>query len=295
MNKVLSDIFSLFSFRHLDAIPSNLNFRTYEHFFHLIENLIICDKIVAISGGIERYDLDEFCKAFDGVFEYIEEPVLNSHLYPSKQNYIKQDEDKYNLDIEKRSLLYLKVAREYSLYFAPHPIRHNFIIKFAYELKGNFIAKELINYFDRQIVSEWNGKFFRIDIEIPPIVEHVIYFAKRNRCLISESVNIIRNSKNALLFRKYCSELDNELRECSPRKKIQLCQALFKDLDKLCENWQQDLDNEVKYTRRHIKLSKLPFLGKLFEFFGINELEVKDPMLFLNRPYFLFINDIYRQ
>ena len=192
-----------------------------------------------------------------------------------------------------RAFLYLKASNELGLYYAPHPTRDKYISQTVYN-NIESSDKKIIEYFDNRICTSEFGNFANIDLRIPPILEHVISFAKKNKKNLSDSILEIRNSKNAIAFRNYCSSLDKELLRHSPRKKIHIYQSLFKDIDQLSAKWKDDLREGVAYKQRRINMTKIFGLGRIFDILGIKEISIKDPIILKEKKHLLFINDLYR-
>lgn len=291
MINVLTDIFSILCFsRIFDEKPKDYSINGYDIVFHLVENLILCDRIVLERNGIRCYELSPFCEFFRDAIAYVEYP----YLYPIDQDSFDLPVYKDRNNIEKRAILYLKLAQQNDLYFSPHPIRHKFLRDIVYE-RSKTMASEIVTYFDQKICQSESGQFANINVKIPPVVEHCLYFAKNNNLSIPHSIMEIRNSKNARKFREFCSNIDSELRELNPRKKVSVYQKIFKDVDRLCVSWKEDLKEKVNYQQRNIALSKIPLFGKVFEILDIKNVVVKDPIIHQSKPHFLFINDLYRK
>lgn len=193
-------------------------------------------------------------------------------------------------ELISRTFGYIELANNHEIYFSPHPLRN--ILSQTTSSINNIEANKIIAYCDNLFVESEVGKYTNIDIHVPPVVEHVISFSRKNKISIPESITAIRNTKNATSFRKYCAILENEIKNLTPRKKISHYQSLLKDIHLNVESWVNDINENVRYRKRKIKLSKLPIIGKLLESAGMHEPEVKDPILKTSTS--LFINDIYR-
>lgn len=290
MPVVISDIYTVYAFQELFRhMPDNFDATAFKQVHHLVENLIICEQIKVDKNGIEYYGLDKLCNQFEDVFDFFESQLL----YPSYSYSLQQWQLPEGGDIAKRGEHYIKIAEKLNCYFSPHPTRYEVIGKNVRSIL-NCSAKEIINSFDNQILSSDSGNIANIDITVPPLVEHVFYFARKNGLPIITAINEIRRSKNAIKFREYCNSLDLELRELTPRKKATIYNKLFKDINRVCLEWAEDLDNGVKYRKRNINLVKIPLFGKLFEVAGIKEIAVNDPILFNTDTHLFFLNDLYR-
>ena len=55
------------------------------------------------------------------------------------------------------------------------------------------------------------------------------------------------------------------------------------------------MNEEVKFRKRKINLSKIPIIGDLFQAFGVKKIEIKDPILFPSKPHLIFLNDLYQK
>ncbi len=259
----------------------------YSDCFPLIENLVLCDKVVLESNGVEHHGLQNVCSQFSDAITYVED----RNLYEKNIN---ENTQLVGDDIIKRGLVYANLAREHDIYYSPHPIRDQVLSQEITKYIER-TAASVIEEFDQRFNETQSGIISNINIKIPPIVEHVLYFSKAQNISISESINEIRNSKNAMMFREHFNALDFELRNLSPRKKIAVYQPIFREIDKLCSAWEADMDAEVKYRKREIKLAKIPIVGKVLDSIGIGNISINDPILFSSSPHLLFINDLYQK
>lgn len=288
MSNVLTDLYSMFVFsciyeRKVKQNDISIN----SDCFPLIENLVLCDKIVLESNGVKHHGLQNVCSQFPDAITYIED----INLYEKNTN---EETQFVGNDFNKRGLVYANLARKHGIYYSPHPIRD----KVLSEEITKYIertATSVIQEFDQRFSETQSGEISNVNVKIPPIVEHVLYFSKAQNISISESINEIRNSKNARMFREHFNALDFELRNLSPRKKIAVYQPIFSEIDKLCSIWEADMDAEVKYRKREIKLAKIPIAGKVLESIGIGNILINDPILFSSSPHLLFINDLYQK
>ena len=169
-----------------------------------------------------------------------------------------------HMNIFRRGSLYADLAKENGCYYAPHPTREAITLE-NISLYLERTSKLVLDKFEQKLRETSAGMASNLNIKIPPVVEHVLSFSKKNELSISKSIIAIRESKNAKTFRDYFNKLDFELRDLSPRKKIPVFQPLFRDVDRICNAWVEDIDNGVKYRKRKIILSKLPVIGKLFK------------------------------
>jgi len=286
MAKVLTDIYSVFSFERICYSKFDEEMlRDYAQHFSLIENLILCEKVIVEKNGVQHFSLEPICESISDAFGYITDERL--YKEPFNGNYQTTSENTYN-----RGLLYADVARDNEIYFSPHPYREDFLSN-TISKYINATASMVINHVDQKISESSSAQIANININIPPVVEHVLYFSKSKSISITDSISEIRNSKNARLFRSYINKLDEELKDLSPRKRIAVLQPLFSDIDKLKDLWAKDMNEEVKFRKRTINLSKIPIIGGFLESLGSGKIEVKDPILAAQKPYLLFINELY--
>lgn len=290
MSKILTDLFTISSFREILFCVDQEKLRL-EHFkevFHFIENLILSDKIYVDRKGIEKYGFEIVCEKFDEVISCLD----SSGLYPDKSHtpsYNSWDRDKL---LTERGIAYLEFARSNDMIFSPHPYR-NKLINYKINQEIESVSKIIFSHIESSISESKSWQCAKINIQIPPIVEHVISFSRKNNLTLDDGINIIRNNKKAVLFRKYCTNIHNELKESNPRKRIAIYQSLFRDIDKLSNKWSDDLHENIKYKRRTLNLVKLFSIGKILETFGMEEFSIKDPILKIENPYLVFVHDIY--
>jgi len=289
MSKVLTDLYSLFDFDLVaDTYFDGEVSEELTNCYPFIENLLLCDKIMVDRNGVELFQLEGLCKNMDDVFSYIED----ERLYSKDRAEYSQGYSVEPQSPHERAYTYMVTAKDKGVYFAPHPNREKIL---ATEISNHVrrTAKAVIDYVDGKVMQTEEGGIVNIDIQVPPLVEHVLHFSRTKKITITESVNELRNSKNARSFRSYFDTLDEELAGLSPRKKLASLQPLFEDIKRLSDAWAIDLHNEVKYRKRRINLTKLPLVGIVFAALGTPSLEVNDPVLSEPKDYRLFLNEIY--
>lgn len=284
MARILVDAFSIFDFANrCPTIAVDYNFTRYSDFWHLIENLILSEKVFILEESLKLIDSDFFLKDFNESIQIIPNTDITQY---------KLEEYKSNIGMKERGLIYLDIARCNNLYFSPHPFRQNIL---GEQLVNNVdkVARIIIERFDQKISKTDNGLYAKVNIKVPPVVEHVLNFSKCKKKSIADSINEIRNNKKTILFRKFCNELDNKLSEQTPRKNISQFDSLFREIDKICNDWQKNLELGFKFKQRKLNLTKIPLLGKYFEILDIKEISYNDPIIKSATPHFLFINDLY--
>jgi hypothetical protein len=200
-----------------------------------------------------------------------------------------------------RAHFYLEIARYLGISYSPDPVRSLYFQRLTEgyhdALKQGMPERVLAladNYTFRSTPSEFEN-ILSVDLSIPPVAEMAVRYAKKKRCCLAVAVHELRDSPNAKRFRDWTAELvqlteDNRAgnREAEHR---------LKDLQRVCELWRNDPDEEVKYRSRTLNLQGLPVIGGVLK--GLNMFEkvaLPDPVLVINKPhrYFLFINDLYR-
>jgi len=285
VSNIMTDMYTVTAFDRISCeTVKDYNFSKYSDCYSILENLILCDKLFVGENGVTRYNLNTFCEDFKEIVNHFSD----DKLYDSGQKY-----PFGQMDIYERGMVYADLARESGCYYAPHPNREASLVTQI----SNFMDRTsvtVLEKFDQKLRESTSGLASNLDVKVPPVVEHVLAFSKANGISVAEGVKEIRESKNAKHFRSYFNALDSELKDLSPRKRITVFQPLFKDIDNLCNVWIGDLDAEVKYRQRKIKLSKIPVIGKMLEICGVGEVDVKDPIIRAEKSHFLFINDMYR-
>lgn len=268
MTDVLCDTFSIYSFNeYYDKVPDLVNINALEDSFHLIENLILCENIFLDQNGVQYFGLGDLCNVFDVALKYTNIP----ELYVSSEGnntYVRNGAIDCGGSINERSVHYIKKAHDLGIYFSPHPAREESIFS---KINTHHIraSKLIVDTYDQKMYQSESGQLTNINITVPAAVEHALYFAKKNKLKLSQSILEIRESKNAKEFRRYCKSLDLELRDLTPRKRMLASQRLLGDLNEVIGKWAEDLDDGVKYKKRSINLSKLPFVGKWLGFLEI--------------------------
>lgn len=264
----------------------------------LIENLVVCDKLIVDAEGIGDWGLRRFCEGFGGAFELLNESPSdrNFPLAAIRSLYTVPHPDAPDGTerILARTHHYAELAKSLDAYLCLHPSRIEYLYNnFGWKDKPT-TAKLVISHLDQKITQSDAGKMAEIDLRTPPILESVLRFKARESVELPIAINEIRASKNAIAFRKWCSEIDNELRGCSGRSAIPIMQKLIGELDSVAEAWEKDLNLHVHYKRRTISLKKIWGIGSLLEAVGLSEFEINDPVILQSKQHLLFLNDLYR-
>jgi hypothetical protein len=136
------------------------------------------------------------------------------------------------------------------------------------------------------------AQFLNVNLTLPPVADYVLRVVRRKRVNLITAIHEIRESKNARLFRQWCGKVSAALKE--ERGGLQEAQKLHRELEKVCSMWERDLDEGVRYKQRHLNVGKLPLIGALLSFSGIEKIKINDPILTADKPYLLFLNELYR-
>lgn len=286
MSKILSDAFSIYDFHNFhNHVASDFDFKKYVDIWHLIENLILSEKIYLVEESINDFNLDEVFNKFNNEIELINNNQLTTeHLSTFKETN----------DLKERGFAYSQIAHSKEIYFSPHPFRQELLNSDLIE-KSFRISKVIIERFDQNFCTSEDGEFSSVNISVPPLVEHVVEHSKINRHTLYDSICEIRNSKNAMTFREYCINIDNELSERAPRKRIGIINSLFKDIETITNRMHSDFQEGFHTKQRKLNLTKTPVIGKAFEMLDIENVQYRDPIVRHNHPYFFFINDLYNR
>lgn len=288
MTEVLVDLYSIFSLNNCaHSIANSKNPAIYKNCFPIIENLIICEKVILDKHGVMHHDLLDICLDLSQAIRLISDERLYS-------NRTTESNTGPSSEISERVKNYLDAARDNELYYSPHPIRGRILkdkITPSFESTGKYAIKRI----DKAIMSSLDHEFNDVSAKIPPLVEHVLCYSEKNNISLLSSIIDIRESKNATIFRSYFGKLDDEIKTLSPRKKVNSLQKLTTEIERLEKKWTRDIDLDVNYKERTINLSKIPVIGHLFEILGIKDLDIKDPILHQEKSQFLLINDIYKK
>jgi hypothetical protein len=129
---------------------------------------------------------------------------------------------------------------------------------------------------------------------VPHITEHVLAYSKKFRCTIGQSVMHMRDSASARKFREYLQELAGLV--LSPNRQETLIDRLLADVASLTKKWSENVDEEVRFRTRKIRLKDLPAIGKLLHAAGLDEMFVRDPVVWQteNVRSLIFLNEVLR-
>lgn len=171
MSEVLTDLYTLFSFSQIfDSEVTEIDFQSYYKSFSLIENLVLCEKLILDKNGVAHHRLGKVCGEFSDSFRYIQD----KRLYEKTPF---EDTEMVGRDIDRRGLVYADVAKDNDIYYSPHPDRERSLgeklIKYV-----DHTALSVIEQFDQKFNESKSGMVSNVNVKIPPVVEHVLYFAK---------------------------------------------------------------------------------------------------------------------
>jgi len=291
--KVLSDVHSLTC---LDDYVEQADESALEEAGHLIENLVLCDRIITVARGVDDWGLRPLCDRFEGVFEYLDESHESPSLAALRSGALASDmrnpsdTDRY-LD---RVHHYSELATELDVYLCPHPSRTAHLFDGVQGPASKPVGKRVVEFFDERMSQSTGAHLAGIDFSVPPIIDYVLSTCRNQGVDLATAVNDIRSSKNAVRFRSWCAELDDELRSREGRAMTQATQRLAREVDATAQAWQTDLNLGVKYALRTVSLRNLWVVGGLISALGFGEFPVRYPVIIQKRKHLLFLNDIYR-
>jgi len=185
-----------------------------------------------------------------------------------------------------RAHFYVELARALELYLSPHPERAEYIKRIAPHPLS--LQESIVLEADEALQSP----FLKVVVDIPPVAELVVRTSRKRRLDLAGAVLEVRESKNARRFRKWCAKMSAKLGE--GRAGLAAAQRIERELKEVCSTWRADVEEGVRYKRRQLDLGVIPCLGKVLTFFGMQKLTIKDPIIRAEKPYLLFLNDLYR-
>lgn len=189
-----------------------------------------------------------------------------------------------------RAHFYLELARNLDLYLSPHPYRAKYFAQLT--TLPAALPKRVVGFVDQRMTKSAAAQFLNLNLTIPPVADYVLRIVRRKRVNLITAIHEIRESKNARLFRQWCSKVSAALKE--ERGGLQEAQKINKELDEVCAMWERDIAEGVRYKQRHLNVGKLPIVGALLSFSGIEKIKINDPLLTIDKPYLLFLNELYR-
>lgn len=296
---VLSDVYSAIRLAHHLDHPSSLDSEEFADIYHIIENLVLCDKLLFEKTRGEKWAVASTLSRFCTPIEYVpfsgDQNTFGSGSY-SDPYYWSDVSDALSLDnFLSRSSEYLCQATKLGVYLSIHPSRGSFLVDTLKHNVGRKASDIVISHTENIMRNSEAYKYASVQLSVPPVVDYVLSFAKKNQVNLETAVNEIRESDHAHKFRLWCAEIDVELVNATGRSSISLIQKLLLETEKVVSLWREDIDESVKYVSRKISLKKVWGIGKLLEALGIDVIKIKDPILTSPTTNCLFfLNDIYR-
>jgi hypothetical protein len=298
MTKILTDVYSVIRLKEQEARGELTAWPTIsQDTCALIQNLVICDRILLDRDISADYHVAEFSQRFDEVFEFVDTGGLLSDR--SKLDLVKtQMGSKLGASADdpflSAALIYVAAAQSLGVFLLLYPPRSDFLKLLSLEPKGS-AATMALQELERRIVDTGLAKYAGIDLAVPPVAEYVFNHYHQSGVDLASAINEIRNSKNARLFRRYCSAVDAELAHLSPRASLATLQRLLGDVRRAADKWLGNFNEGVHYVTRQISLRKVWGIGPLLEAIGAAPIQFRDPVLWSpENASLLFLNDLYR-
>ena len=261
---------------------------------YLIENMILCESLLVDEKKVNGWEVNKTCQMFRDVFEYLDPPVSNGALTA-----LRSSSDSHHPaalpgvdNLLVRTHYYAELASSLDAYFCPHPVRMAYIKESFKGQNRKPIAQIAVRELDKRLENQKAAQIAEVDFSVPPVVDLVLSLAQKTD--VVTAITDVRNSRNAVAFRRWCHELDNEIRYCTGRTSTATIQKVLAEIDTVAKEWESNLDHGVKSIRRRISLKKIWVIGSILEALGKSEIEVNDPVLRARKRHLLFLNDLYR-
>lgn len=188
----------------------------------------------------------------------------------------------------------LELAKSMNLPLSPHPVRSEYYDAILKEYSN--LTTKIINKVDSRFRKYVNNNGLYHCLEIPSISDVIFSNCFKNGTCISDEVFELRESKYARYFRSMCRELIQMMEEHKDKQLSVKLQRLSNEISNLTDKWNIDMNIDVLYQKRKINLGKIPLIGTLLSIFdGWDRIEVKDPIIFHEKPYVIFLNKIYSE
>lgn len=190
-----------------------------------------------------------------------------------------------------RAQFYLHVAEIYAVPYLPHPRRERLLSSVLKRRTHPGLAAA--RYITDAVSASLDDIRSRIvgtaQATAPPLAATVLRRAGLPRH-VPDVIREIRDSKRARRFRAWCGEFRQALSEDSPDPSK--AQRMWKLVQEVTEKWKGDLDEEVRYRTRSIKIGLGPTGAKADADMGI----IRDRIVRISGRYrpLLFLNDILR-
>lgn len=303
MSIILTDIASVLSLVKISQSNANVSDNINNDILQMVQNIILCDSIIIDKEAAKYWGVLNTCNLYEGVFNYVESFALSKDNDISRELSLLRRPHDNSLRIgsgkQKAFILgainYLNIASKLNVYYCPHSYRDK-LVNALLNYNNIQISEKAISYFEKRLSETSAFNLAGIDLKVPAVAEYALNFAEKNKCDLPTAVNEIRNWKSAQKFRAWCKKMDEELSSSSKRSSYQTFQKMASDIDKAISKWGSDLDDGVKYFKRQISLRKIWGVGNILSIFGLDKIEIKDPVINSRRyENLIFLNDIYRQ
>ncbi len=304
MSIVLLDTYSIVTLKEtLIEKTYQRDIRYLEKVSSLIQNLVLCDKVLLDGERAREWDVVDVCNEFHDAFELIESEIINETDISVELSLLRlvsiEAYDSYAVSKRNYERLrieqYIALARKLGVYLCLHPDRAGKLRTVLGKPNRPPSSELAIAHFDERFAATDVAQYAGVDVTLPAVVEYVMTFATANKVDLPTAVSEIRGSKNAIRFRERCRKIDEELAGFSGRASVHALQKLIREIDELTSKWEKDLDEGVKYTRREISLRKVWGIGAVLESMGLGIFTIKDPIISSNHADLLFLNDLYRK
>ena len=197
-----------------------------------------------------------------------------------------------------RAHFYLELASELRIPLRIDPVRSEYLS--TLQMKTNALvaspADMAVNLLANSQSKLLSPSPFAVSISVPPVAEHVLSIAKATKQSLLEAALAVRNTRNAILFRGWCSDIFLAREEGGIKGNAEV-QRLTGELLKTCDEWVQDVRQGTSHQMRRIVLRDIPFgIGKVLSATGLSEFTIPDPILVPSSRYrsIMFLNDLLR-
>ena len=191
-----------------------------------------------------------------------------------------------------RTCFYMLLARQTGLPYLPHPWREGLLSAISGVRKP--VSIDIVKFMTEKIAVSVRDEVRSIIPNIessvaPPIASDVLRRAKEPKYVI-EALLEMRESKRARRFRKWSREFREAI--CAGAFGTLEAQRMWKTVEDAAQKWKNDLDEEVRYRTRTLKLGFGPAGIKA----EIPSFTIKDPIIISAKRYrpLLFLNDLFR-
>jgi hypothetical protein len=209
-----------------------------------------------------------------------------------------------------RAHYYLELSRHLGLYYSPHPSRAAYFRELLEKKRStgevaesfSSVAVEAVQLMDKaQRAAHDKYSLSYVNFTIPPVAEYVAKLSVQKNATLVDAVFEVRESDRAKEFRKWSGERNRVI--AGGRSGLREQKSVLTKLETTCQAWASDLAEGVTHRKRKITWGELPWLGSVIKTLEIDKLlglvgwetkEVKDPVLWVDQPYLVFLNDLYQ-